>query len=282
MARQAIYITKKEFLFMFESIQAWFNNLPSNALGRLLPFVLIMLVGMIIIRIVQTIISKSLQKSKLEKVAHSLIRSVTNVVMYVLLAIIAASSLGIDMTGIVALASVITLAISLALQNSLTNLIGGFTLLYTHPFKSGDFVEVVGQSGTVQEIGMAYTKLITPDNKMVQIPNANVVANDIVNYSCIGTRRVDINVSASYDVPVNKVLAALEKAGNVEGILVEKDIFTNVAAYGDHAISYVVRVWCNTADYWTVHKAITLKIKDVFEEEGIPMTYPHLNVHIHQ
>ena len=267
---------------MFESIQAWFNNLPSNALGRLLPFVLIMLVGMIIIRIVQTIINKSLQKSKLEKAAHSLIRSVTNVVMYVLLAIIAASSLGIDMTGIVALASVITLAISLALQNSLTNLIGGFTLLYTQPFKSGDFVEVVGQSGTVQEIGMAYTKLITPDNKMVQIPTANVVANDIVNYSCTGTRRVDINVSASYDVPVNKVLAALEKAGNVEGILVEKDIFTNVAAYGDHAISYVVRVWCNTADYWTIHKAITLKIKDVFEEEGIPMTYPHLNVHIHQ
>ena len=267
---------------MFESIQAWFNNLPSNALGRLLPFVLIMLVGMIIIRIVQTIINKSLQKSKLEKAAHSLIRSVTNVVMYVLLSIIAASSLGIDMTGIVALASVITLAISLALQNSLTNLIGGFTLLYTHPFKSGDFVEVVGQSGTVQEIGMAYTKLITPDNKMVQIPNANVVANDIVNYSCTGKRRVDVAINVSYDIPTERVLAALEKAANVDGILEEHAIYTKITEYGDHAIGYVVRVWCPTDIYWDVHKEITHNIRQVFLQDGIAMTYQHLNVHIHQ
>ena len=235
---------------------------------------------MIVIRIVGTIIRKALSKSKLEKAAHSLITSLANSIMYILLALIAASSLGIDVTGIVALASVVTLAVSLALQNCLTNLIGGFTLIWTHPFKSGDFVDVAGQSGTVQEIGMAYTKLITPDNKLVQIPNGTVVANDITNYTCTGTRRVDISISASYDVPVNKVLAALEKAGNVDGILADPAIFTNVAAYGDHAIQYVVRVWCPSAIYWDVHKAITLKIKDVFDEEGIAMTYPHLNVHL--
>lgn len=265
---------------MFESIQAWFNNLPSNALGRLLPFVLIMLVGMIIIRIVQTIINKSLQKSKLEKAAHSLIRSVTNVVMYVLLAIIAASSLGIDMTGIVALASVITLAISLALQNSLTNLIGGFILLYTKPFSSGDFVEVAGRSGTVKEIGMAYTKLLTPDNKLVQIPNSAVVATDITNYSCTGTRRVDVTISASYNAPVDKVVAALKEAANVEGILADPAMFAAVTGYGDHAINYVVRVWCPTDKYWDVFNATTYNIKVIFDREGIEMTYPHLNVHL--
>ena len=231
---------------MLDAIVNWFNSLGATALGRLLPFVLILLVGVIVIRIIGTIINKTLSKSKLEKAAHSLIKSLANAVMYILLALIAASSLGIDVTGIVALASVVTLAISLALQNSLTNLIGGFTLLYTHPFKSGDFVEVAGRSGTVQEIGMAYTKLITPDNKLVQIPNGTVVANDITNFSCTGTRRVEVAVSASYDVPVAKVLAALEKAGNVEGILEDKSIFTNVAAYGDHAIQYIVRVWCPT------------------------------------
>ena len=265
---------------MLDAIVNWFNSLGATALGRLLPFVLILLVGVIVIRIIGTIINKTLSKSKLEKAAHSLIKSLANAVMYILLALIAASSLGIDVTGIVALASVVTLAISLALQNSLTNLIGGFTLLYTHPFKSGDFVEVAGRSGTVQEIGMAYTKLITPDNKLVQIPNGTVVANDITNFSCTGTRRVEVAVSASYDVPVAKVLAALEKAGNVEGILEDKSIFTNVAAYGDHAIQYIVRVWCPTDIYWDVHKAITLKIKDVFDAENIPMTYPHLNVHL--
>ena len=265
---------------MLDGIINWFNSLGATALGRLLPFVLILLVGMIVIRIVCAIIRKALAKSKLEKAAHSLILSLANVVLYVLLLLTAASSLGIDITGIVALASVVTLAISLALQNCLTNLIGGFTLLWTHPFKSGDFVEIAGESGTVQEIGIAYTKLITPDNKLVQIPNGTVVANDITNFSCTGTRRVDINVSASYDAPVEKVMAALEKAGNVEGILADQPIFTNVAAYGDHAIEYVIRVWCPTEIYWDVHKAVTLNIKKVFDQEGIQMTYPHLNVHI--
>ena len=265
---------------MLEQIQNWFNSLGATALGRLLPFLLILVVGMIVIRIISAIVRKALSKSKLEKAAHSLIISLVNAVLYVLLALMAASSLGIDVTGIVALASVVTLAISLALQNMLTNLIGGFTLLWTHPFKSGDDVEIAGESGTVKEIGIAYTQLITPDNKLVQIPNGTVVANDITNYSCTGTRRVDITVSASYNAPVDKVMAALEKAGNVEGILSEQPIFTNVTAYGDHAISYVVRVWCPTEIYWDVHKAVTLNIKKVFDQEGIEMTYPHLNVHI--
>lgn len=258
----------------------WLTGLGLGALNRFIPFILILLIGLIVIRIIGAIINKALAKSKLEKAAHSLIKSLANAVMYILLALMCASSLGIDVTGIVALASVVTLAISLALQNSLTNLIGGFTLLYTHPFSSGDYVDVAGQSGTVKEIGMAYTKLITPDNKLVQIPNGTVVANDITNYTCTGTRRVDITVSASYDVPVAKVLAALEKAGNVEGVMEDPAIFTNVNAYGAHAIEYVVRVWCPTDLYWDVHKAITLKIKDVFAEDGIAMTYQHLNVHI--
>lgn len=108
---------------MFDEIIRWFNSLGATALGRLLPFVLILLGGMIVIRIIDAIINKALSKSKLEKAAHSLIKSLANTVMYVLLALIAASSLGIDVTGIVALASVVTLAISLALQNCLTNLI---------------------------------------------------------------------------------------------------------------------------------------------------------------
>ena len=251
--------------------------LSSNILQALAALV----IGILAIRVINKLILITLEKSKLEKAAHSLIRSVTNVVMYVLLAIIAASSLGIDMTGIVALASVITLAISLALQNSLTNLIGGFTLLCTHPFKSGDYVEIAGQSGTVQEIGIAYTKLTTPDNKLVQIPNGTVVANDIVNYSCTGKRRVDVAINVSYDIPTEKVLAALEKAANVEGIL-DEPIYTKITEYGAHAIGYTVRVWCPTDIYWDVHKEITHNIREVFLQEGIAMTYQHLNVHIHQ
>ena len=263
-----------------DAIINWFNSLGANVLSKLLPFVLIVLLGILLIRVIMTIVVKALEKSKLEKAAHSLIKSVLRVVLYALLALIAASSLGIDVTGVVALASVVSLALSLALQNSLTNVIGGFTLLYTHPFASGHYVEIAGQSGTVVEIGMAYTKLTTPDNKLIQIPNGTVVANDIVNYTCTGTRRVDVAVTASYEAPVDQVLKALKEAANVEGILEEEAIYTAITGYGDHAIAYVVRVWSPTDKYWDVFNAITYNVKAVFDRDGIEMTYPHLNVHL--
>ena len=263
-----------------DAIVNWFNSLGADILSKTLNFVIVVAVGLILIRVVMTIINKTLAKSNLEKAAHSLIKSVVQVVMYVLLALIAASALGIDVTGVVALASVVSLAVSLALQNSLTNIIGGFTLLYTQPFRSGDFVEIAGQSGTVKEIGMAYTKLTTPDNKLVQIPNSSVVATEIINYSCTGKRRVDVAVSASYDAPVDQVIAALKEAANVEGVLEENPVYAGVTSYGDHAINDVVRVWAATADYWTVYNATNYNVKVIFDREGIQMTYPHLNVHL--
>lgn len=263
-----------------EKFTNWLSDLGLGALSRFIPFILILIVGMIVIKIINAIVKNSLAKSKLEKAAHGMIRNLIRVVLYILIGLIAASSLGIDVTGIVALASIASLAISLALQDLLSNLVGGFTLVYTHPFSSGEFVEIAGQSGTVQEIGMTYTKLTTPDNKLVQIPNSAVVSSQIINYSVTGTRRIDITVSASYNAPVEKVMAALAIAGNVENILPEEGVFTNVTEYGDNAIGYVVRVWCKSEHYWDVHKAVTLKIKQVFDQEGIEMTYPHLNVHL--
>jgi small conductance mechanosensitive channel len=248
--------------------------------GNALPALLILVVGILVVRILLGIVSKALNRSKLEKAAFTLIKAVLRVVLYGLLMLIIASKLGIDVTGIVALASVLTLAISLSVQNALTNLISGFTLLYTKPFSSGDFVEIAGQSGTVLEIGMTYTKLTTPDNKLVQIPNSSVVSSEIVNYSCTGKRRVAIDVAASYDAPVDKVIEALKEAASVEGILEDPAVFAAVTGYGDHAINYVVRVWCPTDSYWDVHNATLYNIKKVFDREGIAMTYPHLNVHL--
>ena len=266
---------------MLDGIKNWFNSLGATALGRLLPFVLILLIGMIIIRIIGAIIKKAMSKSKLEKAAHTLILSLANTVMYVLLALIAASSLGIDVTGIVALASVLTLALSLSLQDMLANLIGGFTLLYTHPFGSGDSVEIAGQSGSVQEIGMAYTKLNTPDNKLVSIPNKAVVAAEIVNYSITGTRRVSIDVSASYDAPAQLVIDTLVSMANMPCILeTPEKPYAVLTGYGDSVVNYSLRFWVKTEDYWTATFAINQNLKGKFREAGVEMSYPHLNVHI--
>lgn len=265
---------------LWETIQNWLVNEGLSLATKILIAVIILVVGIMICKVIMRIVDAALKKSKLDLAAHGLIKTVIKTVLYILLALIVASSLGIDVTGIVALASVATLALSLALQDLLSNVIGGFTLLYTDPFSAGDFVEIAGQSGTVTEVGTAYTKLITADNKLVSIPNNAVVSAEIVNYTVLGTRRVEIIISASYDAPVEKVEAILREAANVEGILPEKDIYASVSQYGDSAISYAVRVWTKSGDYWTVHREIMHRIKKLFDEQGVEMTYPHLNVHL--
>ena len=253
------------------------NILKSNWFAA----ILIAVGGILLIHLIMKLVTKALEKSKLEKAAHSLIKSVLKILLYGELLLIIASKLKIDMTGIIALTSVLTLAISLALQNALGNLISGFSLLYTKPFKSGDFVEIAGQSGTIQEIGLTYTKLITPDNKEICVPNSSVAAAQIINFTATGKRRADIEVSASYDAPVSVVLDALkEAAGAVPTVLTDPAVFTGVQEYGDNAIVYLLQVWSNTEDFLPTKYAVNRKIKDVFDREGIEMTYPHLNVHM--
>lgn len=247
---------------------------------RLFFAIIILVVGILAVRLLVAVAKKGLEKSHLERAAHSLILSLVKVVGYLLVGLSTASALDIDVTGVVALASVLTLAVSLALQNMVSNVLGGFTILYTHPFRSGDYVEIAGQSGTVQEINTTYTVLTTPDNKLVSIPNSAVVAAQIVNYTATGTRRVEVNVSASYDSPVQKVLDALALAGTEDKVLLEPNPSAVVLSYGDSAISYSLRVWVKTEDYWDVQFALNQKVKRVFDEQGIEMTYPHLNVHL--
>ena len=242
--------------------------------------VIILVLGILAIRIVMKVLSKTLERSKLEKAAHSLITSLAKAAMYILLGLIAASTLGIDVTSIVALASVLTLALSLALQNMVSNIIGGFTILYTHPFHSGDYVEIAGQGGTVQEINMTYTVLATPDNKVISIPNSAVVAAQIVNYSAAPTRRVEVVASASYEIPTQKVLDALVEAGTVDKVLADPAPAAVVIAYGDSAIQYSLRLWVKNADYWDVYFQVNQRVKTIFDEQGITMTYPHINVHL--
>ena len=244
--------------------------------------VLILVIGILGTRLLLSLLRRSLEKSSMEKAAFTLILSLAKVVLYLLIGLSTASALGIDVTGVVAMASVLTLALSLALQNMVSNVIGGFTILYTHPFHSGDYVEIAGQGGTVQEINMTYTMLSTPDNKQIAIPNSAVVAAQIVNYSAMDTRRVENAVSATYTAPVQTVLVALLEAGNVEKVLQDPAPFAAVSAYGESAISYVLRLWVRNADYWDVYFLVNKRVKEIFDERGVDMTYPHLNVHLDQ
>ena len=256
------------------------SALSAVTLENVLPAALVLVIGALFIRVILALTKKSLAKTRLEKAAATLIYSLLRVVLIVLLGLMAASKLGIDVTGVVALASVASLALSLALQDSLSNVIGGFLLLSNHPFHTGDYVEIAGQGGTVQTIDITYTKLTTADNKTISIPNSAVVASQIVNYSTSGTRRVDINVSASYDSPIDAVKDALLSAAKIDAVLAEPAPFAAVLGYGESAISYTLRVWVSADDYWNAFFTINENIKAEFDKAGVKMTYPHLNVHM--
>ena len=263
-----------------EKIRAFFAALNTPLLAIIFKVVFIAVVGTLIIRIINRALKRILEKSSLEKAAHTLIRTLVKTVLYVLLALVLASSLGIDVTGIVALASVASLAVSLALQNMLANVIGGFTLLYTHPFSSGDYVEIAGQSGTVKDVGIAYTRLITPDNKIISIPNNAVVSAEIVNYTVTGTRRVEVKISVSYNADPDAVVSALLEAAQDDRVLADPAPFAALTSYDESSIGYTLRVWTKTEDFWNVHHKINRTLFTLFKEKGLEMTYPHLNVHL--
>lgn len=257
-----------------------FSTLSNFAVYNLLPAILIFAAGFFAIIIIMKILTKLFDRTKLEKPASNFILTVIRTLLFLVLFLIVASSMGIDVTGIIALASVLTLAISLSVQDALTNLIGGFTLLYTKPFRVGDFVEIAGLSGTVEKIGLTYTQILTADRKTVSMPNRSVVAANIINYTAEGTRRVEISINAAYSNDPDQVLEALKKAAEVPTALNTPAPYSAVTTYGESTVGYILHVWCKAEDYWTTLHTVNRNIRTVFTESGVIMTYPHINVHL--
>ena len=260
----------------------FFATLRNFVVGQGLPTIIILAVGVLVISIALKILKAGMSKTKLDSQLTKLLLGVIGPVLYVILGLIAADKLGLDVTSIVALASVLTLAISLSLQNALSNIFGGFTLLHTKPFVVGDFVEIAGQSGTVKEVGLSYTRLATADNKMIAIPNSAVVAAEIVNYTVTGTRRLDIAVTAAYSAEPEAVIAALLASAEIPQVMTEPAPNAGVTDYGESSIAYVLQVWTTTANYWPAKFEILKSLKAIFAERGIEMSYPHINVHMMQ
>ena len=259
-------------------ILSWLSMAGSFALTKLLPMLALTAIGILGVQAALKLVRKLLERSKLEKAAHTLVITACQIVLYVLLALAVASGLGIDVTGVVALASVLTLAVSLSVQNLLTNVFGGFTLLYTKPFVSEDFVEIAGQSGTVKEIGLTYTKLATPDNKLISIPNSAVTAAEIINYTATGTRRLDINLAVSYGVAAETVLEILRKATEKEGIFQDPAPVIAIKEYNEQSVTYGAMLWCATGDYWDLKFAINRDLSQLCREAGITFYAPQLTV----
>lgn len=238
-------------------------------------------ISLVAVKALTGVMSRALGRSRLDAPLQKLLRSVLKGALWFVAVIVVLGCLGIEVTSLVAVLSVVGLAFSLALQGFLSNLAGGMQLLASHPFKPGDYVDAGGCSGTVEELGMFYTKLTTPDNRLVQLPNSTVASANIVNYSAQPLRRVEWKVSAGYNAPTDRVIALLKgMAADHPLVLDEPETAVHVDGYGDSAIGYVVRAWCANDDYWTVYFDLMDGFKPAFDAAGIEMTYPHVNVHM--
>ena len=265
----------------------FFNSLADIKLGdislsSILSAVLIYVVCYVVIRLLCRAFEKLLDRSKhIDASLKTFFSGAIKAVLWVIAIIIIAGSLGIPVTSLVAVLSVAGVALSLALQGLLSNLFSGITILATRPFNVGDYVQVGGEGGTVKSIGLFYTVLDTPDNRVIYAPNGDITSSKIVNYSAESLRRVIIPVTASYDSATEDVRrAVLAAAAKDERILSEPAPMAAISSFGSSSVEYTVRVWCKSDDYWDVLFALNENIRESFAEYGVEMSYDHLNVHI--
>lgn len=256
-------------------------GIENLTLWSLLRVAVMILAGWLVIRLLMRMADRLLDQSKSVAAIKSYIHTALNIFLWFLLALMLAETLGIKATSIIAMLSVAGLAVSLALQNTLSNLAGGLVLLVTKPFSPGDYVEADGVSGTIAGITLSYTTFITPDNKEIFVPNSQLSAAKIINYNVLGKRRMDLNFTASYDAPAAQVRAAIEEVlAATSGILGDPAPAVYVSEYQSSSIQYLVRLWTAARDYWDVYYALIEGVRESFARHGVEMTYDHLNVHI--
>lgn len=248
---------------------------------RAIMSIILFAVCLIAIKLILIFFDKVMKKSKTDELVRRILRVVIKSFLWFPAIIITLSSLGISVSSLIATLSVIGVAFSLAIQGFLGNVFGGIQIISNHPFKIGDYVEAGGEAGTVREVGLFYTKLDTPDNKLIQIPNSRIVGDSIINYSNADRRRLEFLFSVSYESDVETVQKTMLKLLEEHPLIIkEEDVMpvVHVNEFKDSDISYTARAWCENEDYWTVYFDIMDAIKPTFDKNGVAFSYPNVNV----
>jgi small conductance mechanosensitive channel len=243
----------------------------------------IFLVGRGLIKILMNLLGRGLRKAKVDLMLINFVCSILNVLLLLIVIVASLDQLGVDTTSLIAVVGAAGLAVGLALQDSLKNFAAGVLLIVFRPFKEGDFVEAGGISGIVEHISIFSTILRTGDNREVVVPNGRIYGDVIINYSRRATRRVDMVFGIGYDADLLKAKRILgEILAADERVLAEPEAVVAVAALADSSVNFNVRPWVNSADYWAVLWDTTEKVKLRFDEEGISIPFPQMDVHLHK
>lgn len=267
-------------------LKSFFETLPEKALNlgiRVVLAALFFVIGVQLIKLIRKIIRKSMQRANAEVGAIQFVDSFVKAALYVLMVLTLASSSGVDAASIVAVLGSAGVAIGLAIQGSLSNLAGGVLILMLKPFKVGDYIKEgsSGKEGTVTEIQIFYTRLLTVDNQTVILPNGNLANNSLVNVTAQEYRRMDIIVGVSYkaDLKCAKevLLSVLQKD---EAVLKDRDMLVFVDELAGSSVNLGVRCWFKQVDFWAGKWRVTENCKLALDEAGIEIPFNQLDVHL--
>lgn len=246
---------------------------------KLISAAILLVVCGVLIKLMLKATDRMLGRSRLDKAVHPFIRTIVKLVLLFTAIMLIAGTLGVDTSSLLALLSVAGLAVSLALQNVLSNMASAVILLTTKPFQIGHFIEMGSVSGTVVKIGAICTDILTLNNQLVHVPNSEITSSTVTNYTASDKRRLEYRITASYDAPVEDVKAALLRAAEHPLRMQEMQPIARVNGYGESAIEYVLFLWIRPKDYMDVYYDVLENVKREFDAAGIEMTYPHINVH---
>ena len=250
--------------------------------SKILLAIVVFIVGRWIVRRLNKLLAKILEKRHVEASLSTFVKSLVNITLTLLLIIVVIGMLGIETSSFIALFASAGVAIGMALSGTLQNFAGGVMILLFKPFKVGDTIEAQGQSGTVREIQIFNTILATPDNKIIIIPNGGLSTGLMKNYSREATRRVDWEFGIAYGDDYTKAKAVIARLLDADGrVLKDPAYFIALTSLGESSVNIVVRAWVNAGDYWGVYFDMNEKVYKTFAEENLNIPFPQLDVHLH-
>lgn len=264
----------------FSQIIQQLTTLGIEAGKSILLAALIFVVGRYIVKLVNRVVAGMMERRHMDPTIQSFLRSFVNVLLTILLIITTVSALGINTTSFAALLASAGVAVGMALSGNLQNLAGGIILLLFKPYKVGDNIEGQGASGTVKEIQIFHTIILTADNKQVYVPNGALSSGSVVNYSSQPLRRVDLTIGVEYGTEVDTVKQALDVILQADKrVMSDPAPFVALSKLADSSVDFTVRVWVSGADYWPVYFDLTRAIYEEFNRRGIGFPFPQLQIH---
>lgn len=252
-------------------------------LPNLLAAAIILLIAFVVTKLTEGPIAAMLKRSKIDidEVAIKYVNRVVKILIWFIAIIMIMDKLGIPVGSLLTMLAAIGAAVALAIKDNLSNLASGVVLLFTKPFKAGDYIEVDGASGSIKEIEIMHTYLDTPGHTLVAIPNTKMMTATIVNYSTYETRRQDLLFSIGYGDDLLRAKAVLQELAAAHPMILKDPApCVMVNEQGDSAVVLLLRIWCQNSDYWDLRFDLLEKVKLAFDQHGITIPYQQLDVHL--